>query len=93
MGGQASLYIDGHLKTVIAVVLDMVYLKSCRVRPTSSAAVMPKWGTRLIVQRRIGDIKIYNYGITPDEVADLYAGHVGSFCRNANPKWISAKIA
>ena len=40
------------------------------------------WTADSLYAGMMDDLRIYNYAITPDQVADLYSGVVGSYCRN-----------
>ncbi|MEN6309259.1 MAG: LamG-like jellyroll fold domain-containing protein [Anaerohalosphaeraceae bacterium] len=40
------------------------------------------WTSDSLYAGMMDDMRIYNYGITADQVADLYSGVVGTYCRN-----------
>ena len=60
-----------------------VYPSRVPVTKTSSAAVIPddQLGG-CIFKGLIGDMQVYNYVLSADEIATLYAGSNGPYCRN-----------
>jgi hypothetical protein len=82
--GNAKFYVDGYpiasafVDVPITAVRDLNYIGEANVTGLTHS------GKYFI--GKMGDLRIYNYAISADDVKNLYAGLYGSFCDN-RPDW------